>query len=279
MLAGCEKNVEPNLTAYQQKLVVNAEIQPDKPIYLFVSTSVGIGSESMPYNPKESSEFFAEVIVDGNYNEVENISYFEKEEEDGGDMTWRTRRAFRTEVGQNLELNASLLINEEIIPVQAKTSIPEAATVSNVQLISQKTQSGKYAYRLRLDIDNKQELFNGYYHLLIKNDNKYLNINNFQSGANAVEKPYHHYGVLVNESRMLDRTLNFQLESDTELKSIDVELRTCTSAYFDYHVSLSRSFASQNSPYNEPTLNYTNIDNGLGVFAAYSTDYQTFEFE
>jgi len=76
-----------------------------------------------------------------------------------------------------------------------------------------------------------------------------------------------------------DNIINFVIESENELSIANLELRTTTKSYYDYHVSLSRSYASQNSPFNEPTLTYSNVDNGIGVFSSYSTVYQAVELK
>ena len=116
----CTREVEPVMEEYDQKLVINSELQPDKPIYLFFSTSVGLISKDAPFQPTETTDLMAKIIVDGKIEDAESISYFEKEEEDGGTLTWRTRRSFRPVAGQEFELSAELLMDNEIIPISAK---------------------------------------------------------------------------------------------------------------------------------------------------------------
>lgn len=60
------------------------------------------------------------------------------------------------------------------------------------------------------------------------------------------------------------RTNTFQLDS---LKSIELYLLTCDKAYYDYHQSVW--FNNGESPFSEPSLVYSNTENGMGVFCSY----------
>jgi len=275
-ITSCSREVDPGLDDYQQKLVINAELQPDKPVYLFVSTSIGITSELDPFHPTDSEHLLAEIIVNGDEDTAETITYFEKEEEDGGDMCWRTRRAFRPEAGQSFELRAELLQHNEIYPVSAQTYIPEPCDMISAYVgkESNTDSQAQGQYRIDLTVEGEVPYSESYFHLLAKKDGEYLDLSSFGKDADAVENPYHHFGVLVNGSKLNSNSLNFLVESIEDIDDFELELRNCTESYFNYHVSLSRSYAAQSSPYNEPTLNFTNIQDGLGVFTAYSVTNQ-----
>ena len=50
-----------------------------------------------------------------------------------------------------------------------------------------------------------------------------------------------------------------------------IELRTVTEDYYLYFTSLSRQLENGDQPLSQPVILYSNIDNGLGVFAGYAS--------
>lgn len=64
---------------------------------------------------------------------------------------------------------------------------------------------------------------------------------------------------------------NFSTEYFTNgdsLVAIDLYLMRCNYDYYTYHHSLQTDGMSGDNPFSEPTLMYTNVNNGLGIFAA-----------
>jgi len=48
------------------------------------------------------------------------------------------------------------------------------------------------------------------------------------------------------------------------------ELRTVSESYYKYYTSLTQQLANQDRPFVEPITVFTNIDNGIGIFAGFS---------
>ncbi len=56
---------------------------------------------------------------------------------------------------------------------------------------------------------------------------------------------------------------------DQELGDFIIELRSVSPEYYYYHRSLARQFQASHDPFSEPVILYTNVENGLGVFAGF----------
>lgn len=58
-------------------------------------------------------------------------------------------------------------------------------------------------------------------------------------------------------------------QHDKTLKYLHTFLYTCDRPYYEYHRSLFRFASNMGDPFSDPVKIYTNIEGGLGVFAAY----------
>lgn len=109
-----------------------------------------------------------------------------------------------------------------------------------------------------------------------------LNIshNDIISGLNA--DPYNKFSLLgtstflFNDEDFNGQTKNIQVElfnygnEIEEIQYLVVELLHISKEYFDYYSTISTQSNSQLDIYSEPTQLYTNIENGIGVFAGAS---------
>jgi len=280
-LTACVKDIELTENDFTEKLVINSEVNANGNVYVVVSTNVPTNSDLEPIRPK-AGDLNAYIVVNGDEENVENLTYGGYYDNDvhAGDNTevWRCRRLFLPPPGTELEIRMELIGNEMVQPISSKTVVPEATQFADVEFVSEEDNDSElFEYRIQLKLTGDKST---HYHLMSTSGATQLDFSSFVYGSNAIEVPHHHSGVLINGSRLSDDNLiNFVIESETELSAADLELRTTTKSYYDYHVSLSRSYASQNSPFNEPTLNYTNVDSGVGLFASYSTVYQTVELK
>ena len=273
ILFSCEKTIDPFVGQFEKKLVINSEIQPNKPIYLFVSTSVSLNQQEDPFRPEDFDQFKAYITVNDQIESPEEILFFEKDEDDGGGLTWRTRRSFNTKELQNLKLQATLYHEEYTLSANAETTIPSTMNIDTINYLGIESieVNESYSYRVEMKLPFGETMVNNNFHLLAAHEGKSLSISHFGQNESAIEYPHHHVGALIHGDQLGTNTLSFLVHSDKQLETLNIELRNCTDSYMDYHISLSRSYSSQNSPFNEPTLNYSNIENGLGVFTSFSS--------
>jgi len=66
---------------------------------------------------------------------------------------------------------------------------------------------------------------------------------------------------------------NFSFDN-TKYEPVEIilELRTVSKEYYDYFSSAYRQNSQANVPFSDPTIIFSNVTNGLGVFAGYSKD-------
>jgi hypothetical protein len=83
-------------------------------------------------------------------------------------------------------------------------------------------------------------------------------------------------GVLFSDEALeknrgeLSFTSTFQYRHiDQLLDDLQIELRSVSPEYFNYHRSLARQYQASPDPFSEPVILYSNIEGGQGVFAGF----------
>ncbi len=72
------------------------------------------------------------------------------------------------------------------------------------------------------------------------------------------------------ETITLDKSIDNAFSTDSTLKFFEITLLNCNYPYYAYHKSLTNALNSgTNNFFVEPSIMYSNIDGGLGVFGAY----------
>ncbi|MDV7393939.1 DUF4249 family protein, partial [Arthrospira platensis SPKY1] len=65
-------------------------------------------------------------------------------------------------------------------------------------------------------------------------------------------------------------TSTFQFRHiDQLLGDLEIELRSVSPEYFNYHRSLARQYQASPDPFSEPVILYSNIEGGQGIFAGF----------
>jgi hypothetical protein len=89
-------------------------------------------------------------------------------------------------------------------------------------------------------------------------------------------------GALVNDRTFNgeDKKLTFRVDFDKLRNQNDngriiVELRSVTEDYYDYLLSIKRQYDRSTNPLSEPAIDFTNIENGYGIFTGFSVSRDT----
>ena len=97
------------------------------------------------------------------------------------------------------------------------------------------------------------------------------------NNKNAVNQLLHEPGVFIDESRIVDDRIILKLLTETPVISykelfskIQLELRTITPELYKYNQYLNTQTINSRTNYTFPVKPYSNVDNGLGIFGAYS---------
>ncbi len=260
--ASCVDDLGTGQSSEPDKMVVNAEVTPGDHIEFFVSTSVDISTGGQPFRPVKGEAIFDLTDQDG---EVD-VEYDEEEKR------WRTNRVYEPESG--FEYNLSITLpGKDIKKAESFTKVPFAVDITNATLDVSTIAQGENQYEVTLELGAPVEL-PAYYRLAAFTDEELQNeveITKVLTNANASENLNHHHGMIIDESKLDGNKITVSLSSSVNLEKLYFDFNTVNEDYYKYHVSLSRSSGSAGSPFTEPIVDYSNIQNGIGLFGAYSS--------
>lgn len=204
-----------------------------------------------------------------------------------------TSKNFLPAAGNTYSIEVNVPGFDQII---ARSTIPfqtpiQHLEVKNIQTNILDIDLKEYNFNLQLDFNDPAGEKN-YYHLKIfQQFEKYALLGNdtiiddtsirellFSSSQNNNFQVAHYEGGLLVEDIPFDGTrkqfnlpLSIQVATNEERPGkVIAELRTVSESYYLFYSSVSRQRLAPTSPIAEPILIYNNIENGNGVFSAYS---------
>lgn len=267
-LSSCVETIEPRLDeAYVSELVVNSVVVPGEPVKFFLSTSVPIDSDLVPFRPVNGQ---AEVYLQDQGGEV--VVEYDDEEE-----LWSTSRVYNPRPGYVFELSVELT-DSRVAPVTSATFVPVPVSILEFQNTTTSAPNG-VNYTLNLDIESSDEDI--HYRLIARDVNTGLEIPvlNVSKGSEAVTRLAQMDGIMINSSALTNGEFEYTIQSDVDLSQVKLDLYTVNDEYYRYNVSLSNAYGSNNSPFDEPVARYSNIDSGLGLFGSYSVFSKVYDLK
>jgi hypothetical protein len=284
-LLACEDAVELDVGDFESRMVVISNFTPNEPVEVFVSKTQSILDHDAPH-------YLPDAIVELYHGEqfLERLEFLPATE------TQPPRYVSRQYQPRERTLYRLHVDAPTFDPVQAQSSIPQAATirslrVDNVQVQRISPDSLAYLYRVEIVFADPPNVKN-FYHLnfqqqtwnyrveegdtLIVGDN-FRNINFSSENDNNSFIAYFDGGVLFDDTSLDGRLVAYSFVLRTNIQpsseiigKMFAELRTTSEDYFLYHNSLSRQQTSPDGPLAEPVIVYNNIVNGRGIFAGYN---------
>lgn len=257
---------------YDSELVVNSVVVPgDEYVQFFISTSVPIDSDEVPFRPVNGE---AEVKLFDQNGEV-IVEYVPSDE------VWRTSRTYQPQPGFTFELEVELT-NSDILPISSTTFVPypvEFTSFDNVKA-EQTANSGKTLYQYTLDFQVNSSEEDVHFRFIAKDPNTGLEIpiSSVLQGNDYISRMNHMDGILINRN-VEDNLISLVIESESDLNNAEIHLYTVNSEYYMYNRSLSDAYASHNSPFDEPVSRYSNIENGLGLFGAFTRFIKVYDLK
>ena len=266
-LSSCVKEYVPAISDPNQQLFVSAEIetgtfQPE----IIIESTFANNQEPIEFN----DNLLVDIYVEGVQNPIQFRQHISKTN------TWVATPELKLREGGEyiLKIDPSVF---EIEAIESQTRIP----VSTAFEINESTFSDEISIELTLDRETNGER---YFHLIpyIIDDNQnevFLDIIDNGSNLNAVELLSHRYGMLIDSEILSDgKTLSFLAKNlpDVNIGALNqpylyIKLKTVTEDYYLYHQSLNRQAQTNQSPFTLPTITYSNIENGFGLFTVYSS--------
>lgn len=289
LLISCETTLELDATDVPQKTVVNTSFEVGQPIRVVVTQS---------RNPFDNVqvEYLSDAIVKLYESGTELEQFQPKDRELNTDYPYFESR-FKPKANVTYTLKVYTSNGDSVLSSDAapRKIIPSNLTHTNFQIntIPSKPNVEVYSTSAGLTFTDRPDEDN-YFHI-----KGYAEILDIEAGDTLYETPrlvevslnalynsgtifkHHNGGLLLddktNNGGVFDIPFAFvsgELNTTTTYcKRFLVELRTVSNAYYQYQTSVSKQLTA-NNPLSDPTLVYNNIQNGLGIFAGYSSSTQ-----
>ena len=285
----CEEPVELDLGDTETKLVVNCHFTPNENFEAFISRSLFPNSEKFPEYPID-----AEVqIYKG--NEVLETLWPVNREPAYPFFSYQSKN-IKPEVGVEYTLRAKL---SKLEKVNATATIPPPSTIKEVSLSNVRKEFPNaedstridYVFDLSIEIE-AAENEPSYYHLdiyyelvsYIIDQSDTIRTYSGEFTSIILDDPdgsfggLKHYtkGILLKQETSENLVLTFKTRTDPVfldqdiLDKLYIDLRTVSRDYFLYHTKLTRQYEYDGDVLNDPVLLHNNVNNGYGIFAAYS---------
>ncbi len=272
-LYSCYNEYIPTSQSTDQKLVAIAELEAGSIGHIHLGSTFGINME--------------EVELDHEISKIDIINF----PESNGPEEYRYDKALKRYENPTFKPIEGgiyqLLIDANIDGISQISSFSRVPYMTNYlsePVVSQATlvnvENKEIShFNVEFSIDQNQDDDN-YFHLVPGIDeNNSLIVDKITEGENALHSLVHRDGILIDKSKLsAGNTMSFSLKTTNTLEVSNsdplflyLELRTITKEYYDFHLAISRQGSTNAGPYTLPVSSFTNIENGYGLFATYSS--------
>lgn len=266
------------------ELVVNSLITPDSPIEASIALKHSLNSAQQISFPEE-----AELELMGTGLQGSNLRFSYKNSTNSYVLR---NQEFRPTIGGEYEIRA-FVPGSDVDTIFSYTTIPamvniEKANFNNVE-ISTDNNAHDYFFDLTVQL-NEENLGASWLHIIptyntnVSDENLKFQIIDVLDNNNAVSSFYLEEGVFIDITKFTGSVFTIRVstlipvKSGTLIKNINFETRSTTKDYYRYHKTRARQLESSEAAYSSPITDFTNIENGLGVFAGYSVSTHNIKF-
>lgn len=293
LVSTCEKEVQLSIEEVDSKLAILCDFSPDEPFVLELSKSKSINSTNLSSHIINN----ADVQICLNNEVIETILPLNNSS-DANTKYQSTVALPKIKQVYTLKVNV-----DGLAPITATSSIPEAIEISHSSIgeinsfLTDDTETEGYEVRIGIQLDDPADETN-YYQvsfyqevltsqpsaqqneiIITPNDGYSLIDDDLTNNFNVIDG-----GILFKDLTFNGTTKEFVFQPlfyykpedvSTNISStpqnIIIELRSVSEEYYKYYTSVYRqSSQDKSTPFSNPTVIYSNIKNGYGVFAGYS---------
>lgn len=284
-LSACEQVIEPDLPEHTPRLVLQAFFTPDSTWVAFVGRSVGI-LEAMPEREMSVADATVELLKEGRV--IDRLEFFQEERV----YLWEKGAL---QAGESYSLRVAA---PGFAPIQATDAIPRpvpTAIASHRTHTSSRAESRIKDLSIKLEIQDPPGETNYYqirmYHHIprssffsseryyqgpfstqdpsIAADNS--DDDSFIEGEAFFIAPFFKDALFDGQTHAIELD-NYNVAEHTR---VYVQVLYVSETYYEYLRSAKLHESTQDNPFAEPLSVYSNVENGYGIFAGYSS--QTFE--
>jgi len=283
-LFSCEEPVELDMEVFESQVVISSNFSPSQPFHISLSKNKDVFTNS----PVEFISDAEVQILDGQ-GALLNTLTFKKDVV----APYYGLTNFRPESNVNYQLSINVPGFSTIL---AQDKAPNPVALRSIQVDSVDfigADENLYAINIQTSLADPSKETN-YYHLklyykavsgrtdpngftgdmqthlrpispLVSNEeNPSVIFDIDKSGVLFTDEGFNGQLISLQFDALLDKTIA------GEFPKIVGELRTVSNSYYQYHTSLSRQLDNQDRPFAEPITVFSNIENGLGIFAGFS---------
>ena len=290
LFSTCEKEVQLDIDEVDSKLAILCNFSPDEPFILELTKSKAINSTKLASNIINNADVqicvnneLMETILPQNNSSDANTKY--------------QSSVVLPKIKQVYTLKVEV---DGLEPITATSSIPEAIEISHSTIgaitpfETDDDETEGYQVRLGVQFEDPANETNYYqisFHQEVLTSEQAAQANNIEISSNdgyslIDEDIISNFnlidgGILFKDLTFNGTTKEFVFQPKFFYKpgvppttatpiNIIIELRSVSEEYYKYYTSVYRQTSRENTPFSNPTVIYSNIKNGYGVFAGYS---------
>lgn len=280
----CVERLDIPTTDVSDELVVTSLISPDNPIEANIAVSHPLNSTPQISFPEQ-----AELELMGTGLQGSNLRFSYKESTNSYVLR---NQEFRPVVGGDYEIRA-FVPGSDVDTIFSTTSIPNLVNVDRASFNNVEINPDNNAHDYFMDLTIKlkeEELGESWLHVIptyktnTSDEQFKFQIIEVLDNRNAVSAFYLEEGVFIDitkfegsEFKVRVSTL-IPVKAGTLIKELHFETRATTKDYFSHHKTRARQKESSEAAFSSPITDFSNIQNGLGIFAGYSVSTHSIKF-
>jgi hypothetical protein len=276
LFGSCEKYIDIEIPDEGRKVTVNCFINDsDKPI-LMLTRSKFILDNSYDFTMIDSAKAYL-------YQNGVQVAEFFQQDTSNIPEPWDIG-AYVADYTCQPGKQYTIKVIKDGETLTSNTQIPNKVSVQSIDTLSVQDQSGNRYLRVKITINDPSTQENFYQFAFRTISLGYENIIYFavdQSDLGLTGPSYQSY-MITNDKLFNGQTKTFIFDLDAGnfydiVTPLSVVVNGVSKDMFLYYQQLQKYQNAQNSFLAEPVMMFTNIDNGLGIFAGYSSNITTID--
>jgi hypothetical protein len=272
LIYGCETVVNIDLPSRENLLVVNSLFNPDSTWDVALSLSKNVLSQ---YNSPTTiiNDASIDIIDDESGAVVDQLVFHSKTIKYRGSTKPLSNKKYRIQVTAPNRGTA-----------QSMGMAPTAIAITKLSIDSTKIKPGSDFSQVPIKIHFKDPEGEGNYYKLQVNSSynngnfgSYVNYIYFESNDSYLQNNLDYYGSLLFNDKLFDGkeyiipiTIDSYHFQNSSMKSFNFILSTLSKEQYDYETSKGAQGYTSGDPFAQPVIVFSNIENGLGIFAGSS---------
>lgn len=279
IFTSCEKEIKFKQKDVEPKIVINALLNTDSAWVINVSHSLNILDKNKPKELPDANVVLKD--MEGNILEVLNHSA------DGNFISANNSKPI---FGKSYQLEVT---HKNYKTIEANTVIPTPVffeIIDTTKVVFKSEESMRVRIRftdpaaeanyyfIKAMVEYKSYLFDEFGNIVDSMYNNYpeqigssnLNFENLDENNSKSSELYLKDNLINGKTVEIDLYMNYFLFQLNEFSNISLVLASAGKDFYLHKISKNKHDNIQDNPFAEPVIIYSNIKNGIGIFAGYS---------